>query len=143
MLFLLRTTKRESAWKLSTWVWRRNERTEGSRTYHRIALRIFHEEWQIMLNSDEILHFLRQHKQEIEARFSVRRIGLFGSILRGSASDTSDVDILVEFIHPTFDRYMDLKFFLEDSMGRPVDLVLADSLKPRLKQIITREAVYA
>jgi len=96
-----------------------------------------------MLKSDEILDFLKQHKQYLEARFSVRRIGLFGSVLRGSAGDSSDVDILVELAHPTFDHYMDLKFFLEDKLGRPVDLVLEDSLKPRIKPIITSEAAYA
>jgi predicted nucleotidyltransferase len=48
-----------------------------------------------MLRSDEILDFLKQHKEDLETRFSVRRIGLFGSVLRGSASDRSDVDILV------------------------------------------------
>ena len=96
-----------------------------------------------MLKSDEILDFLKQHKQDLETRFSVRRIGLFGSVLRGSVIDSSDIDILVELAHPTFDQYMDLKFFLEDKLGMPVDLVLADSLKPRLKPIITREAVYA
>jgi hypothetical protein len=98
---------------------------------------------QKMLRSDEILDFLKQHKQDLEARFSVKRIGLFGSVLRGSVNDRSDVDILVELAHPTFDQYMDLKFFLEDKLGRPIDLVLADSLKPRLKPIITREVAYA
>lgn len=96
-----------------------------------------------MLKSDDILDFLRQNMQDLEKRYSVRRIGLFGSVLRGSAGDKSDVDILVELSHPTFDHYMDLKFFLEDQLGRPVDLVLADSLKPRLKPIITREVAYA
>lgn len=96
-----------------------------------------------MLTRDEILRFLKEHKQEMETRFSVKRIGLFGSIIRGSASGKSDVDILVELVVPTFDHYMDLKFFLEDQLGRPVDLVLADSLKPRLRPIITREVVYA
>jgi uncharacterized protein len=96
-----------------------------------------------MLRSAEILGFLKQHKQDLETRFSVRRIGLFGSVLHGSASDKSDVDILVELAHPTFDQYMDLKFFLEDKLGRPVDLVLADSLKPRLKTIIVHETAYA
>jgi len=95
-----------------------------------------------MLRSDEILDFLKQNKQDFETRFSVRRIGLFGSVLHGSASDKSDVDILVELTHATFDQYMDLKFYLEDKLGRPVDLVLADSLKPRLKPIITREVAY-
>lgn len=53
---------------------------------------------EIMLRSDEILDFLKQHKQFIETRFSVRRIGLFGSVLRGSASERSDVDILVDSV---------------------------------------------
>jgi hypothetical protein len=96
-----------------------------------------------MLKNDEILNFLKQHKRDIETRFSVRSIGLFGSVLRGTAGDKSDVDILVELAIPTFDHYMDLKFFLEDRLGIPVDLVLADSLKPRLKPIITREVAYA
>ena len=95
------------------------------------------------MKSNEILDFLKQNRQDIEVRFSVKRIGLFGSVLRGSAGDSSDVDILVELNHPTFDQYMDLKFFLEDKLGRPVDLVLADSLKPRLKPVTTREVSYA
>jgi predicted nucleotidyltransferase len=96
-----------------------------------------------MLKRDEILDFLKQHKKDLETRFSVRRIGLFGSVLHGSAGERSDVDILVELANPTFDHYMDLKFFLEDRLGMPVDLVLADSLKPRIKPIITREVAYA
>jgi predicted nucleotidyltransferase len=96
-----------------------------------------------MLTSIEILTVLKNHREELSTRFSVRRIGLFGSILRGSASEKSDVDILVELAQPTFDHYMDLKFFLEEQLGSPVDLVLADSLKPRLKPIIAREVAYA
>lgn len=96
-----------------------------------------------MLTSNEILTILKNHREELSARFAVRRIGLFGSALRGTLSEKSDVDILVELAQPTFDHYMDLKFFLEEQLGRPVDLVLADSLKPRLKPIIAREVAYA
>jgi hypothetical protein len=64
-------------------------------------------------------------------------------VLHEAEDASSDVDILVEFEQPTFDHYMELKFFLEDSFGRPVDLVLADSLKPRLKPIISQEVTYA
>lgn len=95
-----------------------------------------------MVQGDQILDFLKQNKKDLEIRFSVIRIGLFGSFLRGSAGEKSDVDILVELGVPTFDHYMDLKFFLEDRLGRPVDLVLADSLKPRLKHVITSEVAY-
>ena len=96
-----------------------------------------------MLTSDEMLVFLRKHKEELGTRVSVKSIGLFGSALRGAVSGKSDVDILVELAKPTFDHYMDLKFFLEEQLGRRVDLVLADSLKPRLKPIIAREVAYA
>ena len=37
---------------------------------------------------------------------------------------------------------MDLKFFLEDSLGRRVDLVPADSIKPRLREAILQEVQY-
>jgi hypothetical protein len=95
-----------------------------------------------MPTKEEILRFLKNPKQELAERFTVRWVGLFGSYLHGEAGDESDVDILVDLAQPTFDNYMDLKFFLEDYLSRPVDLVLADSAKPRLKPIITREVSY-
>lgn len=96
----------------------------------------------IKVESEKIVDFLKRNKSEIERRFTVKRIGLFGSYLHGSADDQSDIDILVKLAQPTLDHYMDLKFFLEDQLGRSVDLVLADSLKPRLRPIIAGEAVY-
>ena len=79
----------------------------------------------------------------MQIAFLVRRIGLFGSFLRGERGEESDLDILVEMERPTFDHYMDLKFFLEEHLNRPVDLVLADTVKPRLKPIIARKVAYA
>jgi len=76
-------------------------------------------------------------------RFSVRRIGLFGSFARDAAAEKSDIDLLVELEKPTFDHYMDLKFYLEDLFGRPVDLVMSETVKPRLAPFIQREAAYA
>ncbi|MCK9356098.1 MAG: nucleotidyltransferase family protein [Dehalococcoidia bacterium] len=96
-----------------------------------------------MLTNERVITLLESEMPTLRRRFSVQRIGLFGSVLRGTASDTSDVDILVELGQPTFDHYMDLKFFLEERFARTVDLVLADSLKPRLKPIVTREVAYA
>jgi hypothetical protein len=96
-----------------------------------------------MLSKNDIINFLKIHKQEIAERFAVRRIGLFGSYLHGHAGEQSDIDILVEMEQPTFDHYMDLKFFLEERLQCPVDLVMADSLKPRLRPVITHEVAYA
>ena len=94
-------------------------------------------------NRADLLRLMKEKQAELARRFSVRRIGVFGSVARGSASPASDVDILVELTEPTFDHYMDLKFYLEAMLGRPVDLVLHDAIKPRLKPIIEQEVVYA
>jgi hypothetical protein len=82
-------------------------------------------------------------RQELVEQFTVKRIGVFGSCARGDEGPESDVDIIVEFDVPTFDHYMDLKFRLEEVLRRPVDLVMADTVKPRLRPIIESETVYA
>ena len=92
---------------------------------------------------DEVLHTIRNLEGELSERFTVRRIGVFGSFARAEAAMESDVDVLVDLAEPTFDHYMDLKFRLEEVLGRPVDLVMADTVKPRLRPIIEREIVYA
>lgn len=91
---------------------------------------------------DEILACIVQHKDAI-TRLGVKRLALFGSAARNEASDSSDLDFLVEFEQKSFDNYMELKFYLEDLFGRPVDLVLADAIKNRLRDVILKEAVYA
>jgi len=82
-------------------------------------------------------------REELSERYTVVRIGVFGSFARGEESPESDVDVIVELAEPTFDHYMDLKFRLEEVLQRPVDLVMVETLKPRLKPIIEQEAVYA
>lgn len=96
-----------------------------------------------MRSDQDILGMLQAHKDLLRNQFSVQRIGLFGSCARGVARSDSDIDILVELSEPTFDHYMDLKFYLEDLLAAPVDLVLADCVKPRLQPIIAQEVVYA
>jgi predicted nucleotidyltransferase len=85
---------------------------------------------------------VRREREMLRQRFGVRRVGLFGSAARGDDAPGSDVDILVEFDDITFERYMDLKFFFEDHLGCRVDLVPADSIKPRLREPILREVQY-
>jgi len=95
------------------------------------------------LNKNEILEILRTHRDELRKRFGVKSLAVFGSVARGEAGPKSDVDILVEFEgRATFDRYMGLKFFLEDLLGRRVDLVTRKALKPRMRPFVEREAIY-
>ena len=91
---------------------------------------------------DEILGILEKNRDTIYS-FGVRKLGLFGSCARDDHSDKSDLDFLVEFDKKTFDAYMDLKAFLEDLFKRPVDLVLSDSIKPRLRTAILSEVIHA
>jgi len=95
------------------------------------------------VSAEAIMRKLGDMRQELSERFTVSRIGIFGSYSRGDDDPDSDVDIVVELVEPTFDHYMDLKFRLEEVFGRPVDLVMADTVKPRIKPIIEKEVVYA
>jgi predicted nucleotidyltransferase len=95
------------------------------------------------LQKNDVIAFLRDSKERFATRYGVRRIGLFGSVARDRASQASDLDVVVEMESPTFDRYMDLKFELEDRFGVQVDLVLSDTVKDRLRPVIERETVYA
>ncbi len=95
-----------------------------------------------MLTQDEILEKLKDQKTALR-RFGVKKLGLFGSYSRGEASLASDMDFVVELDRKSFDSYMDLKFFLEGLFQNDVDLVLEDSIKPRLRQSIAGEIRYA
>ena len=96
----------------------------------------------VHLKGSKILEILGQHK-EVLSQIGVRKIGLFGSYRRGAATGQSDMDFLVVLEKPSFDSYMNAKFFLEDLFGCPVDLVLEETIKPRLLPQILSEVVYA
>lgn len=94
------------------------------------------------MTQSDIFKAIDNHRAEIQ-KLGVRSLQLFGSSARGEAEESSDLDFLVEFESPSFDNYMDLKFLLEDLFGRNIDLVLKDTIKPRLRDSILSEAVHA
>ena len=96
-----------------------------------------------MNSRQNILVFLNEHIFELRESFSVKKIGLFGSYAAGIADANSDIDIAVEFYETNFDNYMDLKFYLEKVFNCPVDLVLLDNIKKRIKPKIAEELIYA
>ena len=97
-----------------------------------------------MLSQQEILEELSKNLTTWKEQYGVKRIALFGSYARGEQNDSSDIDVLVEFMEDavTFDNYMDLKFDLEDLFQKKVDLVLFEDIKPALKPMILRSAKY-
>src|SRR5262245_2891215 len=89
------------------------------------------------VSSQQVLRQLAECKAELAARYGVTRLALFGSMVRDSARDDSDVDVLVSFDGPaTSARYFGVQFFLEDLLGRPVDLVTDKSLRPELRPFV-------
>ena len=91
---------------------------------------------------EEVLRGLEENREAV-MRFGVKSLGLFGSVARGESTASSDLDFVVEFERNTFDAYMGLKEFLEGLFGCPVDLVLARTLKPRLREPVLRETIHA
>ncbi len=89
------------------------------------------------------MRLLTKHKPVLCDRFGVTSLALFGSTVRGTASDSSDVDILVAFDGPaTTERYFGVQFYLEDLFGCPVDLVTEKALRPELRPFIEKEAIH-
>ena len=89
-----------------------------------------------------VVDTLRMHRGKMVNSFGIRRIGVFGSYARGEEGDASDVDVLVEFERATFDNFMDLAFFLEDLLGKEVDLVTLNALSPYVAPVVKREVVW-
>lgn len=93
------------------------------------------------LNSKQIIKKIEEKKNIIK-KFGVKKIGLFGSFLKGKQKTKSDVDILIEFSKPTFDNYAEVMILLEQMFKRKIDLITSSSLRPELKYII-KETEYA
>jgi len=76
--------------------------------------------------------------------FGIRKIGIFGSVAAGKASDESDIDVLVEFEEgqATFDHFMELIQYLEDLLERRVDLVTTGGLSHYLRPSIEKEVIW-
>jgi predicted nucleotidyltransferase len=94
------------------------------------------------MQRDIVLTTLKQHRTALR-KLGVRSLALFGSVARNEATSISDIDIVVEFETPiTFDRYMDVKFYLEDHLGEKIDLVSWNSLKPQIRAQVEQEAIH-
>ena len=92
------------------------------------------------MTGDDVLTALREHKTALARRFGVAEISLFGSFARGDAGADSDIDILVRFDGPaTATRYFGAQFYIEDLLGRPVDLVTDKALRAEFRPYVERE----
>ena len=86
---------------------------------------------------------LRERKDDLNRRYGVIEIGIFGSYTKNQQNEASDLDILVEF-HKGVDlfAFVNLKNHLSELLGVNVDLAMKKALKPKIGQKILNEATY-
>lgn len=90
-----------------------------------------------------VLLTLHERMPEMEDRFGVEKISLFGSVARGEDTAESDIDLVVSF-SPEYDKYMNflnLSDFLEEIFGRRIDLLTERSIHPKLKPFIVSDSI--
>ena len=94
-----------------------------------------------VINRD-VIETLARSKAELTKRYGVNSLALFGSVARGTAGKDSDIDVLVGFDGPaTSERYFGVQFYLEDLLGKSVDLITERALRPELKPFIDRDRI--
>jgi len=90
----------------------------------------------------ELQEKLRSLMPELADRYQVESIALFGSYVRGEQGPDSDLDVLVTFREPPgLLKFLQLEYYLSDTLGVKVDLVMKEGLKPRIGEHILREAM--
>ena len=91
----------------------------------------------------DILASLKNLKKEVAQEYAVKTIGVFGSVALDEQTGQSDIDLIVEFSKPVgFVTFMRLENFLSERLGKQVDLVTPDSLKPVIRQDVLSEVIY-
>ena len=95
------------------------------------------------MEREQVITTLRRRKRQLK-KFGVRSISIFGSIARNEARKNSDIDLLVEFDKSVgLFEFARLKMYLEEALGRKVDLVTPEALRHELRDAILREAIHA
>ena len=96
-----------------------------------------------MKTLEEIKQWLVEHKPLLQEDYKVRELGIFGSYIRQEQTETSDIDLLVEFSEiPSLLKFVNLENYLSDNLGVKVDLVHKNGLKPRIEKRILAEVIY-
>lgn len=96
-----------------------------------------------MKTLEEIKEILKKIKPELEEKYKVKEIGIFGSYVRGEQRKRSDIDILIDFYEvPTLFTFVEIENYLTKKLNKKVDLVMKSALKPYIGKIILEEVVY-
>jgi predicted nucleotidyltransferase len=110
------------------------------------AFRVRNRNWRYVMpdqkNTEQLVALLRQQMPLLSERYRVRSLKMFGSYVRHEQRPDSDLDLLVTFDElPSLLKFIELENYLTDTLGVKVDLVMPDTLKPRIGQRILSEVV--
>ena len=98
-----------------------------------------------MTEREKIVQFLQDNFNYMKVNYHILKIGLIGSLARGEQTEKSDIDLLVEFEPDTKDLYelkIRLKQYIRSNLNRNVDICREKYLKPYIKDLILKEAIY-
>jgi predicted nucleotidyltransferase len=95
-----------------------------------------------MKTLNEIKKIIQQHRYDLEEKYKVKKIAIFGSYARGEQNNESDLDIIVEFKAPVGLLFVHLADFLEEILEVKVDLTTTDAIKPNRRKYIFDELTY-
>ena len=96
-----------------------------------------------MYTKEEILKILKGKKPELQKRYPISELGIFGSYARGDYNEQSDIDILVDF-NKGIDgfEYIRLAHELEDLFGHKIDIVSRGGIKPQYLQFVEKNLIH-
>ncbi|MFA5779702.1 MAG: nucleotidyltransferase family protein [Elusimicrobiota bacterium] len=96
-----------------------------------------------MKTFEEIKNIIQKHKDEIRKKYKVKKIGVFGSYIRGIQTSKSDIDILVSFNETiSLLKLAGLEIYLEDILGVKTEVVPKEDIRQELKKNILESVVY-
>ena len=94
------------------------------------------------MNRDQVIETLQSHRQTLAERFGVTSLALFGSFARDQATEASDIDILAEFESaPSWRLYFGAQAYLQDVLGRPVDLATIAEVREEMRPYVAKDAI--
>ena len=96
-----------------------------------------------MIDLQNILQILRVHQPELQKKYPIGRLGVFGSYARGEATEQSDIDIAVEITGPMGLNFVAMANEIETLLGKKTDVVPLRSIKPQYQQFVQKDLVYA
>jgi predicted nucleotidyltransferase len=94
------------------------------------------------MDATEVIDKLRQIKPYLQQQYAVKTLGLFGSFTDDTYTDSSDIDIMIEFERPVGWQFFTLEKYLEQTFNRKIDLVTANALKEQIKPFILSQVQY-